>query len=57
VPFCSCVRSRGMTHVEPPDCCFSSFGDFHLCGASEPAPRMSSYIRIWHMNGFVFLGL
>ena len=54
---CSCVRNRGMTHVEPPDCCISSFGDFHLYDAGEPALRMSSLIRIWYMNGFVFLGL
>ncbi len=30
---CSCGHNRGMTHVELPDCYFSSFGDFHLCGA------------------------
>ncbi len=37
---CTCERNRGMTHAEPPDCCISSFGDFHLCGAGEPAPPM-----------------
>lgn len=55
--FCSCGRNHGMTHVEPPDYCFSSCGNFHLYGAGEPAPRMSSLSHIWHMNGFVFLKL
>ncbi len=54
---CSCVGNRGMTHVELPDYWVSSCGDFHPCGAGEPAPRMSSSIRIWHMNGFVVLRL
>lgn len=54
---CSCVDNRGMTHVELPDYCFSNCGDSHLYGASELAPRMLSLIRIWHMNGFVVLGL
>jgi hypothetical protein len=31
---CSCGHNHGMTRVELPDCCFSSFGDFHLCGAN-----------------------
>ncbi len=45
-----------MTHVELPDCCFSIFGVFRPFGEGVPAPRMSSYIRIWHMIGFVVLG-
>ncbi len=38
--FCPCVCNRGMTHVELPDYFVSSYGGFHLCGASLLAPRM-----------------
>ena len=37
---CPYGHNRGMTHVEPPDYCFSSCGDFHPYGADELAPRM-----------------
>ena len=51
------VNNRGMTHVELPDYFVSSCGGFHPYGAGEPAPRIWFLIHIWHMNGFVVLGL
>ena len=54
---CSCEYNHGNSHVELPDFFLSSFGDSHLCDASELAHRMLFLTRIRHMNGFVVLRL
>ena len=37
---CSCVDNHGNSHVELPDYCSSSCGDFRPYGAIELAPRL-----------------